>query len=430
MSRSGGWHTPGPEFSNYAGNVLREVSAWTRDHPWQADSLLAVTLFVFSLGQVPGGSVPTRVAAIVVSALLAATVRPRRRYPVAAFAVAAAIAAAQVTLGLAANSREPVPALQPNVTDLAILVLLYTLAAYRPRRVSLAGLVICLIGSAVAIATWPPTHGPHADGSLFGAAAGLIGAALTAWVLGDSVAYRYRRTYYASLEERAARAEAERDAQARIAAAAERARELEERRARAVDESAARLRGIERDLHDGAQVRLAALAMTLGEIKESLEQSGDDRTLALAAAAHRNAKDTLAELRDLARGIHPPVLDRGLGPALGILAGTSAIPVGLTVGITERPSPAIEAMAYFCAAELLANAAKHSGASRVTISVAEEDTGLVMSVTDDGDGGARLVPGGGLAGLRERVQTVDGRLDVDSPPGGPTVVTVELPRHA
>jgi len=124
------------------------------------------------------------------------------------------------------------------------------------------------------------------------------------------------------------------------------------------------------------------------------------------------------------------VLDRGLGPALGIMAGTSAIPVGLTVALTERPSPAIEAMAYFCAAELLANAAKHSGASRMTIGVCDQGAGLVMSVTDDGDGGARLVPGGGLGGLLERVQTVDGRLGLDSPPGGPTVVTVELPRHA
>ena len=313
---------------------------------------------------------------------------------------------------------------------MVILVLLYTLAAHRPRSMSITGLAVCLLGSAVAIARWSPSHGAHPTGALFAAAAGLGGLTLTAWVLGDSVAYRYRRVYYASLEERAARLEAERDAQARIAAAAERARELQERRARAVDESAARLRRIERDLHDGAQVRLAALAMTLGEIKENLEQSGDDRTLALAGAAHQNAKDTLAELRDLARGIHPPVLDRGLGPALGILAGTSAIPVGLTVALTERPSPAIEAMAYFCAAELLANATKHSGASRVSIGVREQDAGLVMSVADDGDGGARLVPGGGLAGLRERVQTVDGRLEVDSPPGGPTIVTIELPRHA
>jgi signal transduction histidine kinase len=313
----------------------------------------------------------------------------------------------------------PVFALQPTNADLAIVVLLYTLAAYRPRPVSLAGLAVCLFGSVVAIARWSPAHTAHPAGALFGAAAGLGGVTLTAWVLGDSVAYRYRRAYYASLEERAARLEA-----------AERARVLQEQRARAVDESAARLRRIERDLHDGAQVRLAALAMTLGEIKENLEQAGDDRTLALAGAAHQNAKDTLAELRDLARGIHPPVLDRGLGPALGILAGTSAIPVGLTVAVTERPSPAIEAMAYFCAAELLANATKHSGAGRVTIGLREQDSGLVMSVADDGSGGARLVPGGGLAGLRERVQTVDGRLEVDSPAGGPTAVTIELPRHA
>jgi signal transduction histidine kinase len=171
--------------------------------------------------------------------------------------------------------------------------------------------------------------------------------------------------------------------------------------------------------------------MTLGEIKENLEQSpADHHTLDLVGAAHQNAKDTLAELRDLARGIHPPVLDRGLGPALGILAGTSAIPVALTVAVTERPSPAIEAMAYFCTAELLANVTKHSGASHVTIGVTEPGSGLVLTVTDDGHGGARLVPGGGLAGLLERVQTVDGRLEVDSPPGGPTIVTIELPRHA
>jgi signal transduction histidine kinase len=410
--------------------VPGHVKAWIRDHPWQADGLLAALLFAFSLGQLPSGSLATRLGFLAVTAALAATVVPRRRYPVAAFAVAAAIVAAQISLGVRSGIQAPVPALQPNLTDFAIVILLYSLAVYRPRPVSIAGLALCLIGLVVAIALWTPATGTRPSGAVLGVTAGLGGTALAAWVLGDSVAYRYRRTYYASLEERAARAEAERDAQARIAAAAERARELTERRARAVDESAARLRQIERDLHDGAQVRLAALAMTLGEIKENLEQSGDDRTLALAGAAHQNAKDTLAELRDLARGIHPPVLDRGLGPALGILAGTSAIPVGLTVALTERPSPAIEAMAYFCAAELLANAAKHSGARRVTISAREEDSGLVMSVADDGNGGARLISGGGLAGLRERVQTVDGRLEIESPPGGPTVVTIELPRHA
>jgi signal transduction histidine kinase len=408
------------------------MKAWLRDHPWQTDGLLAAVLLAVSVSQVAAGQAgaASRAAFTVVTVLLAATVLARRRYPVAAFAVAAVIGAAQIALGVQTGSQARVFAFQPTNADVAILILLYTLAAYRPRPVSITGLVICLLGSAVAIARWSPAHGAHPTGALFAAAAGLGGVTLTAWVLGDSVAYRYRRVYYASLEERAARAEAERDAQARIAAAAERARELQDRRARAVDESAARLRRIERDLHDGAQVRLAALAMTLGEIKENLQQSpADHHTLDLVGVAHQNAKDTLAELRDLARGIHPPVLDRGLGPALGILAGTSAIPVGLTVSLTERPSPAIEAMAYFCAAELLANATKHSGARRVTIAVREEE-GLVMSVTDDGDGGARLVPGGGLAGLLERVQTVDGRLDVDSPPGGPTTVTIALPRHA
>jgi signal transduction histidine kinase len=408
------------------------INTWLRDHPWRADGLLAAALLAFSVSQVAAGQAgaAARTVFVVVTLLLVGTVLVRRRYPVAAFAVAAVIGVVQIFLGVQSGNQMTPSPFQPTNADLAILVLLYTLAAYRPRPVSVAGLVICLVGSAVAITRWSPANGPHPTGALFAAAAGLGGLTLAAWVLGDSVAYRYRRAYYASLEERAARLEAERDAQARIAAAAERARELQERRARAVDESAARLRGIERDLHDGAQVRLAALAMTLGEIKENLESSGDNRTLALVGAAHQNAKDTLAELRDLARGIHPPVLDRGLGPALGILAGTSAIPVSLTVALTERPSPAIEAMAYFCAAELLANATKHSGASRVTISVSERDSGLFVTVTDDGDGGARLVPGGGLAGLRERVQTVDGRLEAESPPGGPTIVTIELPRHA
>ena len=408
------------------------INTWLRDHPWRADGLLAAALLAFSVSQVAAGQAgaAARTVFVVVTLLLVGTVLVRRRYPVAAFAVAAVIGVVQIFLGVQSGNQMTPSPFQPTNADLAILVLLYTLAAYRPRPVSVAGLVICLVGSAVAITRWSPANGPHPTGALFAAAAGLGGLTLAAWVLGDSVAYRYRRAYYASLEERAARLEAERDAQARIAAAAERARELQERRARAVDESAARLRGIERDLHDGAQVRLAALAMTLGEIKENLESSGDNRTLALVGAAHQNAKDTLAELRDLARGIHPPVLDRGLGPALGILAGTSAIPVSLTVALTERPSPAIEAMAYFCAAELLANATKHSGASRVTLSVREQDSGLAMSVADDGDGGARAAPGGGLAGLRERVQTVDGRLEVDSPPGGPTMVTIELPRHA
>ena len=150
----------------------------------------------------------------------------------------------------------------------------------------------------------------------------------------------------------------------------------------------------------------------------------------LVAGAHRNAKETLAELRDLARGIHPPVLDRGLGAALGSLAETSPVPVGLKVSIAERPSPAIEAIAYFCVSELLANVAKHSGAGRAAVSASDPEGMLQVTVTDDGSGEACLTPGGGLEGLLERVQTVDGRLGIDSPPGGPTVITIDLPGHA
>jgi signal transduction histidine kinase len=441
MTMSGGRRTPAPGGSTYPGKVLPDVRAWMRSHPWQADGLLAVALFSFSAGEWPGGPSAAAAEAIAVSALLAATVVPRRRYPVAAFAAAMAIAAAQIGFGLRPGGAiTPVRALEPTATDLVIPVLLYTLAAYRPRRVSVAGLAACLLGSALAIARWAPANTAHPQDGLFAAAVGLGGSALIAWVLGDSIAFRYRREYYASLEERAAWLEAERVARARMAGAAERARELQERRARAVDESAARLRRIERDLHDGAQVRLTALALALGEIKENLEADADGaddawaqdraRTAMLVRAAHQNAKETLAELRDLARGIHPPVLDRGLGAALSALAEASATPAALSVSIAERPSPAIESIAYFCAAELLANVTKHSRASRATISVSDQDRRLLMTVTDDGAGEARLVPGGGLAGLLERVQTVDGRLDLDSPPGGPTIITIELPSHA
>ena len=147
-------------------------------------------------------------------------------------------------------------------------------------------------------------------------------------------------------------------------------------------------------------------------------------------AAHRGAKEALIELRDLARGIHPPVLDSGLAEALATLAAQSIIPVELTADIAERPTPAIETIAYFCAAELLANAAKHSGANRVLLDLTQRADTLRLRVSDDGAGGADPAGGSGLPGLVQRVRTVDGRLDLTSPPGGPTVVTVELPLRA
>jgi len=216
-----------------------------------------------------------------------------------------------------------------------------------------------------------------------------------------------------------------------------RVRELEQSRARAVDDSAARLRQIERDLHDGAQAQMVAVTMKLGLAMKKLgrmvdgtEQSDLDRVLDLVAAAHRGAKEAITELRDLARGIHPPVLDHGLGAALTTLAARSDLPVELILDLPERPSAAIETIAYFCAAELVANVAKHSGAGHATLEAAHVPGLLWVRVSDDGSGGARVEARGGLAGLAERVGTVDGRLQISSPPGGPTVVTVELPSHA
>ncbi|MHB1818991.1 MAG: sensor histidine kinase [Streptosporangiaceae bacterium] len=217
------------------------------------------------------------------------------------------------------------------------------------------------------------------------------------------------------------------------ASLADRVRALEETRARAVDDSAARLRSIERDLHDGAQAQLVALSMKLGLAKEKLAAAVPadvERAAQLVDDAHRGAIEAIADLRVLARGIHPPVLDNGLADALATLAARSAIPVELVTDIPQRPSAAIETIAYFSAAELLANAAKHSGARHVTLEAVRVPGLLRIRVSDDGVGGARPGPGGGLRGLADRVRTVDGRLDISSPPGGATIVTVELPSHA
>ena len=214
----------------------------------------------------------------------------------------------------------------------------------------------------------------------------------------------------------------------------QRLRELEETRAAAVDDSAARLRRIERDLHDGAQAQMVAVAMKLGLAREKLGSGAGAaapadfaRALELVDAAHRSAKQAIIELRDLARGIHPPVLDRGLGTALQTLAARSGVPVEVVIDLPRRPSAAIETIAYFCAAELLANVAKHSGARHATLEAVHVPGLVRVRVRDDGRGGARIAGGSGLAGLAERIRTVDGRLDITSPPGGPTVVTVELP---
>lgn len=211
-------------------------------------------------------------------------------------------------------------------------------------------------------------------------------------------------------------------------AAERRIRALEETRAHAVDDAAATLRRIERDLHDGTQARLVGLAMHLTMIRELIGAGASaEALLAVVDTAQGNATQAIADLRHLVKGIHPPVLDQGLDTALATLAADSALPVEVSTDIASRPSPAVESIAYFCAAELLANATKHSGASGATVTVTARDGLLRLSVRDDGRGGAVIGAGSGLTGLLTRARTVDGTLTCDSPPGGPTVVTVELP---
>jgi signal transduction histidine kinase len=219
-------------------------------------------------------------------------------------------------------------------------------------------------------------------------------------------------------------------------AVAVRMRDLEAARTTTVDASAAVLRRIERDLHDGTQAQLVALAMRLGEAKERLEAHPAPELAAvrqLLDEAHRGAKEAIVELRDLARGIHPPALDVGLEGALSTLAARSTVPTALAVSIVDRPTAAIESIAYFCVAELLANVAQHAQARTASVLCSQTGTWLRIVVRDDGRGGAAIRTGSrssGLAGLADRVRAVDGRLDVASPADGPTTVTVDLPLHA
>ena len=203
--------------------------------------------------------------------------------------------------------------------------------------------------------------------------------------------------------------------------------ELERSRAAVVEAAEAERRRIERDLHDGAQQRLVALAMNLGRAKARYADDPDAARV-MIDEAHADAKQALAKLRDLARGLHPAVLeDRGLDAALSGLAARSPVPVTVEVDVGARPDKTIEAIAYFVVAEALTNVAKHSGASRAAVVVRRLDGMMRIVITDNGRGGADPNHGSGLRGLADRVSGVDGGLQVVSPQVGPTVLTVELP---
>jgi signal transduction histidine kinase len=206
---------------------------------------------------------------------------------------------------------------------------------------------------------------------------------------------------------------------------AERVDELTRTRRGALDVQAAELRRIERDLHDGAQARLVSLSMLVGRAEEQLADRPE--VAALVRRAREEAGAAIGELRDLARGIAPPVLaDRGLGAAVQALGARAPMPVVVDVLDEQRPPPVVETAAYFVVAEALTNVAKHAGGAPARVRVSRDERRLLVEVCDEGPGGADP-RGGGLTGLRHRVEAIDGTLSVTSPDGGPTTIRAELP---
>ncbi|GLY77200.1 sensor histidine kinase [Actinoallomurus iriomotensis] len=203
--------------------------------------------------------------------------------------------------------------------------------------------------------------------------------------------------------------------------------QLQASRARGVDAAEAERRRIERDLHDGAQQQLLAVAMDLGRARAKLE-TDPAGAQELIQQAHAGAKEAIAELRNLARGIYPAILtDRGLDAAISAVAARAQVPVAVEVDLPTRPPAAVESIAYFIVSEALTNVAKYARATRAAVRITRDQNWIVVEVSDNGVGGAEATPGGGLAGLADRAAGIDGILTVNSPPGGPTVIRADLP---
>jgi signal transduction histidine kinase len=205
--------------------------------------------------------------------------------------------------------------------------------------------------------------------------------------------------------------------------------QLEVSKSASLDVAMAERTRIERDLHDGVQPRLVVAAMDLGLARERIESGGDTAEVsALIDRAQGETKQAIAELRELVRGIQPAVLtDRGLDAALSSLAARCPVPVTVHVNLDERPPAQVESAAYFIVAEALNNVAKHSEARHARVSVGRDDRTLRVEISDDGVGGARIEPGGGLSGLGDRVRAIEGEIRIASPVGGPTTILAELP---
>jgi signal transduction histidine kinase len=407
------------------------VYGWLSRHPRLVDGVPAAILLLLGIGTgLSGGAATTQVVstqdgqrttvfsaasafgggpAILLLLLillgLAVPVVFRRTYPVQAFTVAAVAGGLQVLF-----------ITRPLGTDLAILILLYTLAAYRPRRQSIVGLCVCLAGSLVAVARWLPNQDGLAQKALFG---GVIfsGTALVAWVLGDSM--RYRRAYLTSLEDRAARLERERDAQAQIAAAAERAR-------------------IARELHDVIAHNVSVMVVQADGASYALRSEPDRTAQALTAISH-TGRQALAEMRRLLGILRSDDQQADLAPVPGLdqlrelldQARRAGMSVSFTLEGAARPLPeGAELAAYRVVQESLTNTRKHGGlAAAAAVTLRYEPEALVLQVTDDGLGAAAGGdgPGHGLTGMRERIEMYGGTVQAGPLPGGGYQVTARLP---
>lgn len=228
------------------------------------------------------------------------------------------------------------------------------------------------------------------------------------------------------------------DPEHQLRAMSQRVQTLTTTRTQTLDSVEAERRRIERDLHDGPQQRLVSVAMNLGLARDALDRDPDDPAAArlvrdLLDEAHASSKEAITEMRQVARGIVPPILaDRGLDAAVSALADRSPVPVTVTSRLPDRRlEPTLEAIAYFCVSEALTNVAKHSGASRASVELGTarglDGDLLALTITDDGDGGAVVGAGSGLTGLQQRVSAVDGQVHVHSPVGAGTTVAIVLP---
>ena len=391
-------------------HTLDQVSAiyaWLRRHPTLVDGVLAAALALFMVGNIVTRPVPL----VPLTLLMVVPVAYRRRAPLLAFALAALSGAGQIVLGVG-----------PTGSDLAVLVLVYTVAAYRPRRESVTALVTCLAGSAVAVNAWAPDLlGPRAalftGPVVFASMVLFVGPALIAWVLGDSM--RYRRAYYVALEDRAARLEAERDAQAKVAAAAERAR-------------------IARELHDVIAHNVSVMVVQADGAGYALS-SEPERARAAIAAIAATGRQALTEMRRLLGVLRTGNDAAQLAPLPGLSelrelldqARAAGLSVSFTLEGARRDLPeGAELAAYRVVQESLTNVRKHAGvAAAAAVTIRYEPDGLVVRVTDNGVGGEISAGSGGLGliGMRERIGMYGGTVQAGPAAAGGFRVMARLP---